>query len=164
MRARRIPADAGWAKVAGLLNVAAAAGAHVSGVVSRRRLPAVLDVEWLAGSGRALACAYVGRQSAAIPSIMRNRAVDDALREVLGAIRVVIGLAVCDEPHGLGRIRAPSLVLWGESDGIVSPSYGRGFAERIPDAEFQTIAAAGHYPYLEQPEAFVKAVTQFLNR
>ena len=53
----------------------------------------------------------------------------------------------------LGRIRVPSLVLWGESDRVVTPEYGRAFAERIPGAEFKTIAAAGHYPYLEQPDA-----------
>ena len=64
----------------------------------------------------------------------------------------------------LDRIRVPSLVLCGASDQVVTPDYGRAFAERIPGAEFKTIAAAGHYPYLEQPEAFVAAVTQFLKR
>jgi pimeloyl-ACP methyl ester carboxylesterase len=62
----------------------------------------------------------------------------------------------------LQRIRVPSLVLWGESDRIVTPDYGRAFAERIPGAAFHTIAAAGHYPYLEQPDAFANAVTSFL--
>jgi pimeloyl-ACP methyl ester carboxylesterase len=64
----------------------------------------------------------------------------------------------------LARIKAPSLVLWGQSDRIVTPEYGRAFAERIPGAEFHAIAAAGHYPYLEQPDAFVAAVTAFLNK
>jgi pimeloyl-ACP methyl ester carboxylesterase len=64
----------------------------------------------------------------------------------------------------LQRIRVPSLVLWGESDRVVTPDYGRAFAERIPGAAFQTIAAAGHYPYLEQPDAFVAAVEAFINK
>ena len=64
----------------------------------------------------------------------------------------------------LGRIRLPSLVLWGESDRIVTPEYGRAFAKRIPGAAFETIAEAGHYPYLEQPEAFAGAVTAFLQK
>lgn len=64
----------------------------------------------------------------------------------------------------LDRIRVPTLVLWGDSDRVVTPDYGRAYADRIPGATFQTIAAAGHYPYLEQPEAFVEAVTQFLKR
>jgi pimeloyl-ACP methyl ester carboxylesterase len=55
-------------------------------------------------------------------------------------------------------------VLRGVSVRGDTPDYGRTFAERIAGVEFRTIAAAGHYPYLEQPEAFVKAVTQFINR
>jgi pimeloyl-ACP methyl ester carboxylesterase len=62
----------------------------------------------------------------------------------------------------LARIDRPALVLWGESDRIVTPEYGRAYAGLIPGARFQTIAAAGHYPYLERPEEFVAAVTTFL--
>jgi pimeloyl-ACP methyl ester carboxylesterase len=63
----------------------------------------------------------------------------------------------------LHRIRVPTLVLWGESDRIVRPDYGRAFQQAIPGAQFQLIAAAGHYPYLEQPETFAAAVTAFLS-
>ena len=62
----------------------------------------------------------------------------------------------------LRRIDVPTLVLWGESDRVVTPAYGRAWAEAIPGAQFATIAAAGHYPYLEQPESFVAAVAAFL--
>jgi pimeloyl-ACP methyl ester carboxylesterase len=63
----------------------------------------------------------------------------------------------------LHRIAVPTLVLWGESDRIVRPDYGRAFQQAIPGALFQLIPAAGHYPYLEQPEAFVASVTAFLS-
>jgi pimeloyl-ACP methyl ester carboxylesterase len=62
----------------------------------------------------------------------------------------------------LRRVNVPTLVVWGDSDGIVSPDYGRSFAGSIPGAQFTTIANAGHYPYLEQPEAFDQAVLPFL--
>lgn len=62
----------------------------------------------------------------------------------------------------LNRINVPTLVLWGESDEIVTSSYGRAFAEGIPGAQFVTLPNAGHYPYLEQPEAFANTVLQFL--
>ncbi len=64
--------------------------------------------------------------------------------------------------YWLRRISVPTLVIWGESDGIVTPSYGRAYAQRIPGALFQTIAAAGHHPELEQPEAYVDCVARFL--
>ncbi|MEI7713360.1 MAG: alpha/beta fold hydrolase, partial [Rhodospirillales bacterium] len=56
----------------------------------------------------------------------------------------------------------PTLVLWGESDAIVTPAYGRAYAGLIPGARFETIAAAGHHPELEQPAAFVDRVVRFL--
>jgi len=63
----------------------------------------------------------------------------------------------------LHRITVPTLVLWGESDRIVRPDYGRTFQHAIPGAQFQLIPASGHYPYLERPDAFVAAVTTFLS-
>ena len=62
----------------------------------------------------------------------------------------------------LHRISAPTLLLWGESDRIVAPSYGRAYAELIPGARFELIPEAGHHPELEQPEAFVEQVLRFL--
>ncbi len=66
--------------------------------------------------------------------------------------------------HWLHRIAVPTLVLWGESDRIVRPDYGRAYAELIPGAQFATIAAAGHHPELERPAAFVEQVAAFLRR
>jgi pimeloyl-ACP methyl ester carboxylesterase len=63
----------------------------------------------------------------------------------------------------LHRIAVPTLVLWGTSDRIVTPDYGRAYAGLIPGARFQTIEAAGHHPELEQPQAFVAAVARFLD-
>jgi len=62
----------------------------------------------------------------------------------------------------LHRIAVPTLVLWGESDRIVAPSYGRAYAGLIPGARFVVIDRAGHHPELEQPAAFVEAVAAFL--
>lgn len=62
----------------------------------------------------------------------------------------------------LRRIAVPTLVLWGDSDRIVTPAYGRAYAQRIPEATFRTIAAAGHHPELEQPQQFVDAVLEFV--
>jgi pimeloyl-ACP methyl ester carboxylesterase len=65
--------------------------------------------------------------------------------------------------HWLHRIGVPTLVLWGESDRIVTPDYGRHYASLIPDAAFETIPHAGHHPELEQPAAFVESVERFLS-
>jgi pimeloyl-ACP methyl ester carboxylesterase len=62
----------------------------------------------------------------------------------------------------LGRINVPTLVVWGDSDQIVTPNYGKAFVDGIPRAKFAAIPNAGHYPYLEQPEAFARTVLPFL--
>jgi pimeloyl-ACP methyl ester carboxylesterase len=62
----------------------------------------------------------------------------------------------------LGRIALPTLVLWGASDGVVTPAYGRAYAALIPGARFDLIDAAGHHPELEQPDLLAKHILDFL--
>jgi len=62
----------------------------------------------------------------------------------------------------LGRIKAPTLLLWGESDGVVTPDYGRAYSRLIPGSKFELIERAGHHPEIEQPEVFVERVARFL--
>ena len=58
----------------------------------------------------------------------------------------------------LATLDAPTLVLWGESDRVVSPAYGRAFAAAIPGARFALIKEAGHSPQIEQPEQLLAHV------
>lgn len=64
--------------------------------------------------------------------------------------------------HRLHRIATPTLVIWGENDAVATPTYGKAYAGLIKGAKFTTIAEAGHYPQIEQPEAVVKALRAFL--
>ena len=61
----------------------------------------------------------------------------------------------------LHRINIPTLVLWGRADRILSESYGRAYAAAIPDAQFEFIEQAGHFPHLEQPYEFARRVLAF---
>ena len=65
-------------------------------------------------------------------------------------------------PRWLGRIAVPTLVLWGDSDGIVSPDYGRAYAGLIPGARFETIAACGHHPEIERPDELAARIVSFV--
>jgi len=64
--------------------------------------------------------------------------------------------------HRLARVSAETLFIWGENDGIVTPAYGRTFAEHVPGASFAMIAEAGHYPHIEQPAEFMRHLRDFL--
>ena len=61
----------------------------------------------------------------------------------------------------LRRIDVPTLVLWGAEDRVVSPEYGQRFAAAIPNARFEMIDGAGHYPQVEQTDHFIAAVERF---
>jgi len=64
----------------------------------------------------------------------------------------------------LSRITVPTLVVWGASDGIVRPSYGRAYSSLIPQSRFELIERAGHHPEIEQARVFVDTVVKFFNR
>jgi pimeloyl-ACP methyl ester carboxylesterase len=61
----------------------------------------------------------------------------------------------------LVRMSCPALVLWGESDRIADKDYGRGYADSIPGARFETIPEAGHLPQLEQPDKVLHLIKEF---
>ena len=64
----------------------------------------------------------------------------------------------------LHRVRVPTLMLWGASDGVVAPSYGEAFAGAIPGARFETVAEAGHLPHIERPAETADAIVRFLQQ
>ena len=66
-------------------------------------------------------------------------------------------------PHRLHRVTVPTLFLRGVSDGLVSADYLAAYARLLPNARTDTVAAAGHAPHVEQPEAFAAKVLAFLD-
>jgi len=65
-------------------------------------------------------------------------------------------------PRWLARVKTPTLLVWGASDGVVSPDYGRAYSRLIPGSRFALIEGAAHHPEIEQPEAFIERVAAFL--
>lgn len=61
----------------------------------------------------------------------------------------------------LADVSLPTLVLWGDSDGIADADYGRAFAAAIPAARFQLLPDTGHLPQLESPQLLLDAVSEF---
>jgi pimeloyl-ACP methyl ester carboxylesterase len=61
----------------------------------------------------------------------------------------------------LSRVSLPVLVVWGESDRVMLPEYGRAYAQAFPNARFEIITEAGHLPQIEQPERLLDLVRKF---
>ena len=64
----------------------------------------------------------------------------------------------------LHRVRVPTLLLWGESDGIVGREYGEKLRAALPEARLETIPHAGHYPQIECPDEVAAAISAFAQR
>jgi pimeloyl-ACP methyl ester carboxylesterase len=58
----------------------------------------------------------------------------------------------------LYRIRAKTVIVWGESDRVIPPAHGDAFCRGIAEAELIRIPAAGHMVIVEHPEAVVHAL------
>ena len=65
-------------------------------------------------------------------------------------------------PRSLGRIKVPTLLVWGGSDRVVTPDYGRAYSRLFPGSRFELIEGAGHHPEIEQPDIFVERVLRFV--
>lgn len=61
-----------------------------------------------------------------------------------------------------GAIAAPTLIVTGTEDNVVDPHNSDVLAERIPGAEVQRIDNTGHLFFWEQPDAFVRIISEFL--
>jgi len=60
----------------------------------------------------------------------------------------------------LGEIRVPTLLVCGNEDPSLGPM--REIQTRIPHATFALLSPAGHFANRDQPEAFNRAVSEFL--
>jgi pimeloyl-ACP methyl ester carboxylesterase len=79
------------------------------------------------------------------------------------ALAVYAGEQLVDPGLGarLADVSMPTLVLWGDSDGIATPDYGRALAAAIPGARFQVLPDTGHLPQLESPQLLLDIVWEF---
>lgn len=67
-----------------------------------------------------------------------------------------------DVRERLGEIRTPTLILSGDEDLLTPPKYSDFLAERIPGARLVRLPGAGHLLPVEKPEAFNRAVEDFV--
>jgi pimeloyl-ACP methyl ester carboxylesterase len=60
----------------------------------------------------------------------------------------------------LYRIRARTVIVWGEDDRMIPPAYGEAFRRGIAGAELVTVPAAGHMVIVEQAEFVAAALAR----
>jgi pimeloyl-ACP methyl ester carboxylesterase len=76
--------------------------------------------------------------------------------------RIAFDLLRVDIAPALPKVRAPTLVVWGDDDPLLSPALGPVFAERIPNARLVVLPDCGHIPMLESPVELHRELLGFL--
>jgi len=56
----------------------------------------------------------------------------------------------------------PTLIVWGERDGIIPVAHAHAAHDAIPGSRLEIFAETGHFPQAERPELFVRALTAFV--
>jgi pimeloyl-ACP methyl ester carboxylesterase len=93
--------------------------------------------------------------------------IPDAQKAVMAANRQTIALFAGESmadptlAERLAAVSVPTCVLWGQSDRIVDPEYGKAFAAAVPGAVHVPMTGVGHLPQLEAPERTLEAVWDF---
>lgn len=75
-----------------------------------------------------------------------------------------VGYGDFDYRPSLARVNKPTLVLVGEHDRTTTPRAARALHEGIPGSELVVVPDAGHMSFVEQTDAYVAAVRDFLSR
>ena len=101
------------------------------------------------------------RNVARLLGIARQMAADTGAETFLAQQRAI--MARIDSRPLLGEIAVPTLLIWGEKDGITSRAHHEEIAEAIPGAQLEVVPGAGHLPMVEAPELVVPLLTNFID-
>ena len=63
----------------------------------------------------------------------------------------------------LNKISTPTLVVGGSGDGIIPASQVQRLHNNIPNSDIHIFEKSGHYPFFEEPEAFIKVILDWVN-
>jgi pimeloyl-ACP methyl ester carboxylesterase len=88
-------------------------------------------------------------------------------RPNMATLRAIAGEPYMHDPSSCGRlanITVPTLVIWGGSDRLFTPGYGRALAAAIPAARYELVPEAGHLPHLEPPDVVFGLLDSFLGQ
>ena len=110
----------------------------------------------------------IARHTELLATLVATGRDPDAVAVNRAELRAVLG------PHGfrrsallqaeeLRRVRAPTLLIWGDRDPVATVGAARATAELIPHAQLEVLPA-GHVPYLGNPERTAELLSSFVRR
>jgi pimeloyl-ACP methyl ester carboxylesterase len=91
------------------------------------------------------------------PKFLQNYLVTNA-RQLGMAGRILFPIPERGLAQRLYRVKAKTLLIWGDSDKLIPPAYARKFKDLIADSAIVSIPEAGHMLQLEKTQQVVDAV------
>ena len=103
-----------------------------------------------------------------------DTATDELVDEVYGIFQDnyktlrIVRVARSAQRHNMrelvGKIKAPTLLIWGLNDNITPPRVAHEFESLMPNTELKFIDKCGHAAMMEQPEVFIRYLEEFLEK
>lgn len=88
----------------------------------------------------------------------------DGRRALLKTARLIVPPDLDRIVERYAGLDVPTLLLWGRRDPVVPLSVGERLRDLLPFSELHSVAACGHVPQEEVPEAALEPVLHFLER
>jgi pimeloyl-ACP methyl ester carboxylesterase len=150
-------------EVSPILRTAALPG--MSGVLSLAAHPRLLAALWGTGSRLRRVGIRHGAYVQAVARALRPLEQPQAREAFLQTLRAVIDVqgqrvSATDRLYLLESM--PTMIVWGERDNTIPLQHGRSAHEAIPHSRFRTLTGAAHFPHLEDPDALVRVLREFL--
>ncbi len=151
-------------EVSPLLRVAALPGASMLlRAAARRSVVDTLDARGTTmrkrGSSKGVYLQAIARALRPLQDAGSRRAFLETLRSVIDVHGQRV--SALDRLYLLRDV--PMLVVWGERDRTIPPAHGRQTAAAIPQARFETLPKAAHFPHLDDPEGLATVIGNFLD-
>ncbi len=67
-----------------------------------------------------------------------------------------------DVREDASQVRLPALLIYGTNDDATPPAWGKQLADRIAGSVYKEVPSAGHFVHLDQPQACLQLIEEFL--
>ena len=105
-------------------------------------------------------------EPAVYEELLRVRKLPGVRRAVLSSLRSGVNLQGLRPSlvllHNSMHVPVPTMVVWGQEDRIIPVEHAHRFARQVPGARVCILPDCGHWPQMEQAEAFNQSVLSFL--
>ena len=135
-----------------------------AGVKPRRQLSYYFKVYGFKLSRRIMNLVYGKEKARAKIEAKRAKAGSADYAAASPKMRMILSKVVNEDLcHVMPRIKAPTLLVWGENDTATPLSDARKMERLIPGAGLVSFPGCGHYSFLDNPGQFSAVLLSFLN-